>query len=181
MFLLLFIMCMMTAAYAQIPAVSPPVNLDLGIGGGISMPMGTLRDTNNTGFHVGAKARLYGFMPLNVVGSVNYHRLANKVGSESDVIWMAGAGLEYPIPSVMVKPYLGADVLFNSLSNTAAGSSSRSRFGAGFGVGVSFSIPAFGNIDASVKYQLLNLVGKDTGEDTKSQIAANISLMFSII
>ena len=167
--------------YAQVPMVESPVHLDLGIGGGISMPVGTLGNGDNTGFHAGAKARLHGFMPMNLLGNISYNRLPNKVGGESDVVWMASAGLEYPIPSIMVQPYFGADVAYNSISNTVAGFQSRSRFGAGFGAGVAFSVPSFGNIDASVKYQLLNLIGKDPNEDTVSQIAANISLMFSIL
>ena len=167
--------------YAQVPMVESPVHLDLGIGGGISMPVGTLSNGDNTGFHGGAKARLHGFMPLNLLGTFSYNRLPNKVGGESDIVWMGSAGVEYPIPSVLVKPYFGADVAFNSISNTVAGATSRSRFGAGFGAGVTFSVPSFGNIDASVKYQLLNLIGKDPNEDTVSQIAANISLMFSVM
>ena len=180
--LLLFWMVVIAGTvYAQVPMVGSPVQLDLGIGGGISMPVGTLSNSDNTGFHAGAKARLHGFMPMSVLGTVSYNRLPNKIGSESDVVWMGTVGLEYPIPSIMVKPYFGADLGYNSLSKTTANAQSRSRWGAGFGAGVSFSVPSFGNIDASVKYQLLNLFGKDPVEDTVSQIAANISLMFSVL
>ncbi len=168
-------------ARAQAPGVGSPLNLDLGIGGGVAMPVGTLSNNDNTGYQAGAKLRLHGFMPLNLEGAVTYNRLAMKIGSESDVIWMASAGLEYPIPSLIVKPYFVADVSFNSLSTTAANAQSRSRVGAGFGAGVLFSVPAFGDIDASVKYQLLNVAGKDPNEETVSQIAATMSLMFGII
>jgi len=167
-------------AQVPIPSIGPPINLDLGVGGGISLPNGKLNDSDNTGFHVGAKARLHGSIPVNIVLSGNYNRLPNKSGSESDVIWMIGAGLEYPIPSIEVKPYLGADVLVSSFSSTAAGSQSITREGLGLGAGVAFPVPAVGNFDVSVKYQMLNLVGKESNEDTISQIAANVSLMFSI-
>ena len=180
-FFLLCVISLFGSVYGQVPGASIPVHLDLGIGVGASMPTGTLNNNDNTGLHVGTKLRLSGFMPLNVSGGLSYHRLPNKVGSSSDVIWMAGAGVEYPIPSILVKPYFGVDALFNSFSNTAANTKTFSRFGAGIGAGVSFAVPAFGDIDASVKYQLLNLAGKDPNEDAISQISANISLMFSIL
>ena len=167
-------------ASAQV-AVTSPVNLDLGFGGGVSVPVGKLSDGDNTGFHVGAKGRISGFMPLHVVGFGNYNRLANKVGSESDVVWMLGAGLEYPIPSAVVKPYIGVDAVANFFSNTASGSPTRKRVGAGAGAGVSFSVPAMGSIDVSVKYHLLNLIGKKDPEDTISQIAGSVMLMFSVL
>jgi hypothetical protein len=94
---------------------------------------------------------------------------------------MAGAGLEYPLPSVVVKPYFSAEGLYNSISNTASGSPRHMRFGAGLGAGVSFGIPAFGDLDVSVKYQMLNVAGKDPNEESVSQVAANFSLMFTVL
>ena len=181
---LIALLCSCIAAgtlHGQGPVPGPPVQLDLGIGGGVSMPVGTLNNADNTGYHTGIKGRIRGITRLNLVGSLAYNRLPNKVGGESDVFWTAGGGIEYPVPSTMVEPYFGADVLYNSLSNSAAGAQAKTRFGGALGAGVSFSLPAFGTIDASVKYQLLNLVGKDTGEETVSQIAANVSLMFNVM
>ena len=181
LFTFLFLFLLIGTSQGQVPSIGPPVNLDLGIGGGVSLPNGKLSDADNTGFHVGAKARLHGFMPMNIPISAYYNRLPNKVGGETDVAWMLGAGLEYPIPSVSVKPYLGADALWNVMSNTGSGSSSVNRGGLGVGAGVEFSIPSLGSFDTSVKYQIFNLVGKEASEETFSQIVASVALMFSVL
>jgi hypothetical protein len=174
--------CLMAglASAQPTPGISAPFNLDLGIGGGISSPMGTFSNYESSGWHAGAKARLHGFMPLNVVASLNYHRYPEVLGG-SDFIWMGGAGLEYTIPSPVVKPYFGVDGLINMFNNTGAGAQSSTREGVGLGGGIEFAVPTFGSFDASVKYQMLNLFGKNGNEDTISQVAANISVMFSIL
>lgn len=179
------IVCIAIALFVSFATVNAqiesPVHLDLGVGGGVTMPTGTLSNLDNTGYHIGAKGRVSGFMPLNVLAALNYNRLPNKVGGETDVIVSASAGLEYTIPSVVVKPYLGLDFAYNSLSNTGAGSSTNSRFGTGIGGGILLNIPALGDFDASFKYQILNLTGKNPNEDTMSQIVLNVSLMFSVM
>lgn len=167
-------------ATAQVP-LSPPLSVDLGVGGGLSLPTGKLADSSNTGYHVGGKIRLSSFMPLSVVGSVNYNRIPIKNTDIAATQWMLGAGLEYPIPSVVVKPYFGADVLLNSFSSTVSGSSSYTRIGMGIGGGIEFGVPAFGSFDAQVKYHIMNLTGKQPGEETINQITANLSLMFSLL
>jgi len=178
---LLMTLLFIEAMFAQVPGVSSPVKFDLGIGGGVSLPTDKLSDSHNTGFHVGAKARLHSFMPLSIVGSGNYNRLPEKNADNTDSQWMLGVGLEYPIPSVVVKPYLGVDALVNVFKNEGTGTSSFTRGGVGLGVGIEFSIPAFGSFDTSVKYQLFNVVGKENGEETISQIAASVALMFSVL
>jgi len=110
-----------------------------------------------------------------------YSRLPEKVGSDADVYWMAGAGLEYPIPSAVVKPYFGVDVMYISVSNSGSGTSSFTRGGVGLGAGIEFSLPGVGSFDTSVKYQMLNVMGKDTNENTYSQIAASVALMFGVM
>ena len=168
-------------AYTQVPDISSPVKLDLGVGGGVSLPTDKLSDSRNTGFHVGAKVRLHSFMPLSIVGSGYYNRLPEKNTDNTDSQWMLGVGLEYPIPSAIVKPYFGADALVNFFKNEGTGTSSFTRGGVGLGAGVEFSIPAFGSFDTSVKYQIFNVVGKEDNEDTISQIAASVALMFSVL
>lgn len=165
---------------AQTP-VSSPLSADLGVGGGVSLPTGDLSDANNTGWHALAKIRLHGSIPVNIVGTGMYSRLPNKIGSESNTYWMAAAGIEYPIPSAVVKPYFGVEAMYVNAGSTAAGSSTLSRGGLGFGAGVEFSLPGVGSLDTSVKYQMLNLMGKDANENTYSQIAASVALMFGLM
>ncbi|MBI4548100.1 MAG: outer membrane beta-barrel protein [Ignavibacteriae bacterium] len=175
------IMLFSHATYSQMPGVSSPVKFDLGVGGGVSLPTGKLSDASKTGYHVGAKIRLHSFIPLSIVSSGYYNRLPEKNTDKTDSQWMLGVGLEYPIPSVMVKPYFGADALVNIFKNEGTGTSSYTRGGVGLGAGVEFSIPAFGSFDTSLKYQIFNVVGKEDGEETFSQIAASVALMVSLL
>src|SRR5712671_1736021 len=78
--LILRVLCGAIAAAQPVVSVVPPVQLDLGIGGGMSLPTGDLNNTNNTGWHVNGLVRLHGFMPLSVVASGSYHRLPNAGG-----------------------------------------------------------------------------------------------------
>jgi hypothetical protein len=165
---------------AQTP-IGSPLSVDLGFGGGVSLPVGDLSNFENTGWHGLAKVRLHGSMPINIVGTGMYNRLPDKVGNESDYYWMISAGIEYPIPSAVVKPYFGIDAMYVSLNNTAAGSISASRGGVGFGAGVEFSLPGVGSFDTSVKYQIINVMGKNTNEITASQIAASVALMLGVM
>jgi hypothetical protein len=168
------------AGYAQLP--SPPVSLQFGVGGGAALPSGTLSDGVGTGWFAGAKLRVDGLIPVRLVASGQYTRLPIKSPStESFVGYSFGAGLEYAIPSPVIQPYLGIDALVNSLTTTDSGAVSTTREGLGLGGGVVVSVPAFGSIDLSVKYQMLNLMGKETSEDNLSQISAGVTFMFSIL
>lgn len=157
-----------------------PVTVDLGVGGGLSLPVSKLSDATNAGFHLGVKARIAGMIPLHFTGSANYNRLTYKVGSDAFEVWMLGAGIEYPIPSVSVTPYLALDGLLDIMTNMPGISGTRKSIGVGFGVGVGFPVPGFGNIDASAKYQFFNVLLKE-GEETVSQIGVTVLLMFGVM
>ncbi len=163
---------------AQTPA--SPVNIDLGIGGGVSQPVGSLGDITNTGWNAGARARISGLIPLHLLASATYNRLPFKSSSDSHTACLLGAWVELPIPLVIVRPYLGSDGLVSVVSSTAT-PGSVTREGFGIGGGVMFSAPFLGNIDASLKYQMFNVVGKVSNEDTISQVAATLSLMFPLL
>ncbi len=178
----MFVLFAAAMCTAQAPTLGSPVKLDLGVGGGLSAPTGTFADHENSGWHAGAKARISSSLPFNIVADANYHRLPMKDSSESDVVWIIGAGLELqPLPMPVVTPYIGLEGTVNLLSTTAAGSQSITREGIGAGIGVLCSVPALGNIDASIKYQILNLAGKSDNEDTNAMVVANVSIMFSVL
>lgn len=157
-----------------------PVTVDLGVGGGLSLPMDKLGDATNAGFHLGGKARISGFIPLNITGSANYNRLTYKVGSDAFEIWMLGAGIEYPIPSVSVTPYLALEGLLDIMAKMPPAGDTRKSIGIGLGCGVEFPVPGLGSVDASAKYQFLNVLLKE-GEETVSQIGVTVLLMFGVI
>lgn len=177
---------------AQVPSV---VKLNLGLGGGLTAPVGDLGDSQKSGYNVGAKLRVSGLLPIKLVGTVYYMKLKGKefgtppfvITAEDGKIIQVGAGLEYQlVPAPIVKPYIGADILYNNLD---FGGEKNSRFGVGVGGGVEFNMGGMLHLDGTVKYQFLNLIGKEdvttpagtVSEDTNSQVVATISLMFSLM
>jgi hypothetical protein len=177
---MMFVLLAVGSLNAQMP-VGSPLSVDLGFGGGVSLPVGDLSSFENTGWHGLAKIRLHGSMPINIVGTGMYNRLPDKVGSESDYYWIVAAGLEYPVPSAVVKPYFGIDAMYVSLNNTGASGASASRGGVGMGAGLEFSLPGVGSLDTSVKYQIINVLGKESNEITASQVVASVALMFGLM
>ena len=178
---LLFVLLANALAFSQAPAISSPVGLSLGLGGGVSIPTGDAATGWNTGWNGGAKLRLTSVLPVTIVGSAAYHSLPEKVTDKKDAIWMVGGGLEYALPGVGVSPYLGVDLTANIFDNQGSGSSSTTRGGLGFGGGLQFSLPGFGSFDASVKYQMLNALGKEANEVSLNQVAAGLTLMATIL
>jgi len=185
-----FVTLLLTLSVVAIPLhaqmgtpVSIPLSLTLGLGGGVSVPTGDISDIYNTGYHVGGKLRISGPLPFNVVAGGTYNSLPQKVDDKSDNQVIVGAGLEVGIPAVAVKPYFGADLLYVHFNNEGTGTSTYNRGGLGLGAGVEFVIPAFGSFDTSVKYQFLNLMGKDDNIDpqTAAQIVATVAIMVGLL
>jgi hypothetical protein len=58
---------------------------------------------------------------------------------------------------------------------------SLSRFGLGLGVGAEVSIIPAINIDLLVSYQMMNLVGKEDGENALSTLTVDAFLLFSLL
>ncbi|HUL42948.1 MAG TPA: hypothetical protein VLY03_01185 [Bacteroidota bacterium] len=164
-------------AHAQAPGVGLPFSVKFGVFGGVSLPTSDLGTIDNTGWNAGAKLRFSGLMPLNIVVAGTYNRLPNNQGGNSDVIWSGSAGLEYPISMPFVSPYLGIDALVNTLTNTASGAPSNTREGLALGGGADISLPIIGSFDVGVKYQFLNMIGKDTNEKTASQVIGTVAIM----
>ena len=161
--------------------IESPISLKLGIGGGVSLPTGSLGDAYNTGWNAGAKVRLGGWIPVNLVAVGMHNSLPLKGADNSDDQLILGGGIEYAITSVVVHPYIGADYYYVNFDNKASGAPAFNRGGLGVGAGVEFSIPGFGSFDTGVKYQYLNLTGKEEGERDVSQIAATVTLMLGLI
>ncbi len=170
----------MSAASAQVAPV--PVQLELGIGGGVTAPTGTLSDIVDPGWNAGAKLRLEGWIPLHIVALGQYTHLPQKSPStESNITWMFGAGLEFPFELPIVSPYLAVDGVVNSLTTTASGASSITRGGLGVGGGAQVKVPMVGALDVSVKYQMLNLTGKESNENSLAQVSASLYFMFNVL
>ncbi len=149
----------------------------------MTLPVGDLSDTHKLGFNAGGKVRISGLAPIRLVGTGYYVKLGGEeIGAitlEDAKIVQVGVGFEYKlVPAPIVKPYVAGDVLYNNID---LGGGSDSKFGVGVGGGLEINLGGVLHLDGMVKYQALNLVGKDEGESTLSQFGATVSLMFSVM
>ncbi len=167
-------------SYAQVPSL---VKVNLGLGGGLTAPVGDFGRTHDLGYNAGLKLRISGPLPIRFVGSVYYFGVKSEETlirpEETDRIIQVGAGFEYAlVPAPIVKPYVGGDILYNNID---LGAGNNSRFGLGGGAGVEINLGGVLHLDGMIKYQVLNVVGKEGSEQTLNQVSATISLMFNLM
>lgn len=175
----------------------------LGIGGGLSTVTGPDSYTNDltsggigfsSGYHLGVKLK-FGIpvAPFKPFGFVNYTHFSNDqstpVGNVaiSQSIWSIGAGGQYNLIPGPINPYIAANVAYNNFGDLSVeggdigdafeGGGSKSRFGGGIGIGAELSVLVIG-LDASITYNFLNWVGKESGEETVSIISYNLTVLF---
>ncbi|HEY3252171.1 MAG TPA: outer membrane beta-barrel protein [Ignavibacteria bacterium] len=124
-----------------------------------------------------------GFSVVTIKASLNFSSLSNSGNSEpgqgsvnvKQKLFMIGIGPEFgfSLKGSPVKPYAGIDLLFTSFSGETSfqgvskvpsgtySMSSSSRTGIGFGIGAEFSVAKKYALDLNIKYNMLNLMGKD--------------------
>lgn len=175
-------------------------SIDLGVGGGLTLVQSPASYTDRYGFsseyHIGIKGRLnFPLLPITPYGYIDYHFFRGTASGITTVgllppptdlstkqdLLSFGVGAELPLIPGPISPYLGLDFEYNSFGDLKYGPftvSGNSRSGIGIGAGVLFKLLPFVNIDASLKYQMLNLFGKSDGEDTIGIINLNLALFF---
>jgi hypothetical protein len=128
----------------------------------------------------------------NIVEQLGKGTSINSLDVEnSQSLLSVGLGVQYgfiPIP-VGVDPYLAIDLMYNNFgelegktpTETLILNKSLSRFGLGLGVGAEVSIIPAINIDLLVSYQMMNLVGKEDGENALSTLTVDAFLLFSLL
>jgi opacity protein-like surface antigen len=93
-----------------------------------------------------------------------------------------GVGGELSLAPGPLNPYLGLDLEFNNFGDMKAGdqtiSSGISRTGIGVGAGIMFKLLPVISVDVSLKYQMMNLIGKSDGEDTIGILNLNAAVFF---
>lgn len=166
----------------------------IGLGGGLSLIQNDAYESFDMAneYHFGVKGKLSVLLlPITPVGFVNYYLLTGESASVeyTQSILSLGVGGELslvpgPLP---LKPYLAAEIAFNTLGAFEAKSPtgtvttpSASRVGLGIGAGAEITVLPI-DLDVSVKYQLLNLIGKEDGEESVNSINLSLHLLFSAI
>ena len=168
-------------------------SINIGIGGGLTSVQSPSYYTDVAGFsseyHIGIKGKLnFPLVPITPIAFVEYHFLRGSISTASGSadtkqnILSIGIGGEYSLIPGPISPYLGVDFEFNNLgdfeitdSNSVAGIS---RSGLGLGAGVMIEILPVISLDASLKYQMLNLFGKIDNEETIGVINFNVAVFF---
>ena len=185
--------------------LSFPTNAQLikfGIGGGLtainspdsltkSISNGGLGFTTNYHFTVMAKLDIP-LIPITPGVFIDYHYLkgsgtinAGNITTEQNIFSLGIEGQYNIIPLPLVKPYAVVDIAYNHFGNiqvSGAGATfsftGYNRYGAAIGVGaVVTALPAI-DLDVSLKYNFMNLVGKDSGEGSINATTLNLILFF---
>lgn len=198
-----------------------PEGLKIGVTFGVATPSNKIADVydfNNSvsgmysdasaiGMSLGARMR-YGLSEnLSFCGGIAYNRFANSaqtatiggsgqtfvVNTATNIIPIH-AGVNYFILSSLIRPYVGAELMYTYTSTTLESSTDRSvltsilapgqelepkvsRFGAGVSAGLELNLGGLAPF-LELKYVMSNLVGKSTGEPERNYLNITLGLMF---
>ena len=164
-------------------------SIKIGIGGGLSSVQSPDSYKDGAGFsseyHVGLKGKLnFPLFPITPIGFVEYHFFRGQTPAGADTkqnILSIGVGGEMSLLPGPLSPYLGLDFEFNNFSDLEISGgtnlSGNSRTGLGVGAGVMLTLLPI-DFDVSLKYQMLNLFGKEDGEETIGIINLNVAVFF---
>jgi hypothetical protein len=143
-----------SALHAQAPQI--------GLGVGLTMPMGDYGDIASSGFHaLGNVAFKLGPSPLKIRADLSYHRTGLEGGLDGNTSLIGGmANVVYTLPSPVIKPYFLAGVgYFSEKLSGGGGSVSDNGFAYGAGAGLNFGLAAF-SMFVEAKY--LSIGSNDT-------------------
>ncbi len=172
-----------------------------GLGGGLTMIKSPAEYTNsveNNGlgftnnYHLTAIAKLnFPLIPITPAVFIDYHVLRGSSSNSSNIetsqnIFSFGAEGELSIlPLPLVKPYAVLDISYNKFGDlqvtSPLGSGSVpgvTRYGGALGIGAEITALPSIDLDLSLKYQIFNLVGKDSGESNITALTLNLILLF---
>lgn len=176
--------------------------VQLGLGGGLtditapSIYKGSVANadygfSDNYHFTILAKFNIP-FAPVTPAAFLDYHIIRGS-GAYNDTsistslyILSFGAEGEYFIfPLPFLKPYLLADLSFNSFSqleldigNSSFVQLSHTNIGGAVGIGTEITFFPTIDFDVSAKYNLYNLTGRQAGEEMVRAITVNVVLLF---
>lgn len=191
--LLCFILIFYNCSKAQIK---------IGLGGGltsIQTPDAFKNDVSKGGlgftgnYHFTAMAKLsLPLIPFTPAAFIDYHilrgsgtRNSYSVETSMNILSLGLEGELTLLPLPILSPYVCLDVTLNKFGQLEETSqlgsitqNGMSRYGAGVGVGAVLSILPKIDLDGSIKYQYLNLIGKNNGESNINALTINIIMLF---
>lgn len=169
------------------------------------------------GYEIGGKLKLdFPLVPFRLTGQAYYIKISNEENFNPGVagiptvkmetsmnIFSAGAGLEYQFIPGPISPYFALDLLYNSFgdvnvkynpslavvsSDNSKPYSKKDRFGLGIGVGSEFTLLPVIDLDLNIKYNLMNLMGKENmkinginfNEESVNTITITANILFGI-
>lgn len=144
------------------------------------------------GFHVGVKARISLVDDFDFIAGFTYHsftssdmvfdfentELYDEVPMESkQKIFNLNAGINYYLFKSVASMYIISELQYNSINNSLTPlvdffsnvdlNPSNSRVGVGVGLGLDVDFVVLSGV-VEAKYNIINLIGKESNEDTKS-------------
>ena len=131
-----------TAAIAFTPLVTDAqVPIRLGLGVGISMPVGDIAKTSDAGINLVASASFNpARLPFGFDAAASYHNFAPKKGAGGNSFIMSvTGGITIPIAGTVGEPYLmGGAGYYNTQGPTTGATDAERDFGAYGGIGIRF-------------------------------------------
>lgn len=179
----------------------------VGVGGGITQVTGPKSITNDVsedglGFSTEWNLGLVGkvdlpLIPITPRAFFLYHKLSgsgtNAMSQEvenSQSITEIGVGAQFnfiPVP-LGFDPYIALDLSFSNfgdftqkVNGVESKSSGVTRYGGGVGIGTEISIVPVVNLDLYLSYKMLNLIGKEDGEETISAVTVDLFVLFNFL
>jgi outer membrane autotransporter protein len=165
----------------------------------------TAEDWGGAGFSTEWNAGLIGkvdlpLIPITPRGFIIYHSFAaskefpeievNPKIETNQTILEIGLGAQYNfIPAPLgFDPYIALDISLNTFGDYTTNVNGEefitdgfSRFGGGIGVGTEISIIPVVNLDLYLSYKMLNLTGKEDGEETVSAVTLDAFIIFNFL
>ncbi|MGA8263449.1 MAG: hypothetical protein WB779_03315 [Ignavibacteriaceae bacterium] len=179
----------------------------IGVKGGITSVTGPAPYTNDissggAGFsseaNFGILSKFHFFIsPITPIISFTVHTLrGNSNGTEtSQNVYSIGTSLQFTLTAAAVSPYVALDGSYNFFGkfnidnppafyspdkspSSATTLASKNRFGGGVGLGIDLNLISGIDIDLSVRYSIMNLLGADTSENNINFLTFNAAILF---
>lgn len=173
------ILITLVIAFLMFNVIYAEAKTSFGINSGVAIPTGNTADTHKMGFGFGAVVNFATSSPIvGVTLGASYIRLSGKTEtiSHSGPIYSFSYTIEYEsadLFSIFVGPQIGKERGFYFLPAITANfdDGGESRFGLDVGGGILVPLGS-GNtkLNISATYSLLNLIGKEEGEDSANVI-----------